>query len=172
MVKLNKEENHMRKGKEISTENYVKYAFIVIFVVIVTFIIRNIYLNKQNENNSIIAKTVSRVVKSSEVDNFLSENDTIILYIPDQNTTDEILEREIAKIIEDNELKEDIVYIDIKDVTDINKYLETFNQNHNIEGITNYPTFIYLKDGFVEDVLFTNLNSNSVEEFIKRNVKE
>lgn len=156
--------------KSIKIENYIKLLLILVLIICVALFIRNIYTKGNNKSiDSYFANNVSKVLNYNEVDNFLKENDTIILYISDRNIDNSNLEEELINIVKENELEDDFVYVDITKVKDKIKYMEKFNNEYDIEGVLEYPALVYFKNGNIQDVLFTNLDKNTFEMFIERN---
>lgn len=151
----------MKKEKKIPRKNYIIYAAIVAFTIVVVIYATEWYkAYKQNElENSYISKYINEI-KYDEFDNYVLENPDKIIYIGKTNCEKCIqFEKNFYKVIKDNELLDQVVFFNIENEDNINK----ITSKYNVENLSNeviLPSIAILRNSKITDIL------NSTEENI------
>ena len=127
--------------KEISLKNYI-YLFLIIVITI--GIVYYLYLwfteyEKEVKNASVLSNYL-QVINYNEVDNYIIENDKVYLYVTDTNLNLNDFEYELKKFIVNNNLRKDILYLDMADSYKDGKYEIVNNEFNSI------PMFIVFDD--------------------------
>ena len=146
--------NLKKKEEEriIPLKNYIIVIVILAVTVGLTFFIRNWYQSYENYQKTIpILKNVVSELRSHEIDSYISDNPSTIVYIGVADDVKcRILESDLKKLIIKNHLKDKIVYFNITDVTDREKLLTDFNSKYLSNGkIANYPAMVIFDEGEV-----------------------
>ena len=149
--------------KKIPFKNYIYVFFIIIISILVVFKLMNIY----NKNNKIDFITE---VKEKDLKQFVLEKNDVFIYFSKSNNKK--IEQELKKYLDNNEIKNDIIYVDLNNTS---KDIETkINNNFKEISSTNYisiknPTILYIADGKINDVLIEINNIDDIKQFIERN---
>lgn len=146
--------------REIPRKNYVIITLMAVGVVVVCFILMNMYNSNNNEvYNSAVREVVSEI-KYDDLESYLQENLDVVLYINDSNKkANQKLEREIRDLITDNNIQQYVVYIE--------KNNELVRE-YSLDSYT--PIFIAYQDGKITEVLSDNNYSiEEIESFFVRN---
>ena len=131
--------------------NYIKLIVLVVFTIIVTLLICNIYknYNENKVNKSYLSKYVGKA-DYLDITSILTEiNDKQFLYLTyvgDKNINE--LEKELRKKIRKYDLSDSFVLIDCTDEIDNNKEVSNLNNILKINTKNNIklPAIIYYKD--------------------------
>ena len=156
---------------KIPRKNYIKLFLILFFSLIVCTIIFIIYNNWNNNDLPILRNKVSEI-EVNDVDNYISENETVLLYfgvVKDENS--EKIEKEMLDMIDKDNV--DFVYVNITNLKNKKSYFNSFNEKYS-DGkmITNYPAFVYIENEKIVDIIQRDdryLEIEDVENFIKIN---
>lgn len=165
------------KAKEIPTKNYL-----VLGVIILITITACVYLfswfrqyNNSKINTPIITSTL-REVEYNNLNTVLRERDVLIMYMC---TTDESVcrnfEKKFASYVKDNNLTEEIIYLNLGYNNDEKGLLSTvYNQYKSdtlVKKVYEYPTLLIFNDGKIVDVLSSNgkdkLTIKDVDHFLE-----
>lgn len=155
-----------KKGeqKEISIKNYI-----VLGVIVVITLLACVYLfswfkqyNDSKINTPIITSTL-REVAYDNLDTVLQERDVLIMYMC---TTDESVcrsfEKKFVNYVKENNLTEDIIYLNLGYNKDENNLLDTvyskYKSDSLVKRVYEYPTLLIFNDGKIVDVLSSNEN--------------
>lgn len=128
--------------KDISIKNYFYLALIVL---ITLGIVYYLYLwfdeyRKELGNISELSKYL-QVINYNDLDNFIIENDEICIYVTDSTEKKSDFERKLKNLIIQNNLRNDILYLDISNYRDDGNFII-----NNIE-FKNVPVFLIFNDG-------------------------
>lgn len=153
----------------VPKKNYYILIGLLIGVVILTFSIVSICNAVKNKNitSGYLNKYVSEI-SYKELDTYLLEpaSDTFvyITYTGDENVYK--LEKGLKKIINNNELADNFIYVDITEEMLDNNFINNLNQkiNCNIEKL---PVLLYYKDGVLTEQLESKKLLFSVADFQK-----
>lgn len=152
--------------KKIPIKNYI-YAFLIIVVtLLLVFKLMDIY--KKNNKIDFITK-----VNENDLQQFILEKNDVFIYFSKNNN--KVLEQDLKKYLDNNEIKNDIIYVDLNDTS--KDFEKKFNNNFMevtssaYINITN-PTLIYIEDGKINDVLVEIKNIDEIKSFIGRNTND
>ena len=164
-----------KKNEKIPVSNYIKLFLLVAVTCCLALICRNIYVSNINYNNSIpvISDVLKSEIRSSEVYNFIRENDNTIIYIgvsDDSNCRN--LEEELKDVITDRGLEDEITYLNLSDNKKRETFIKEFNKFYDTK-LLGYPSFIIFEDGKVKDILTVktgnSLSISKVTDFFDKN---
>ena len=138
--------------REIPTKNYYIVFIVSILVVIFALYVRSFYLNYQSyktEDGIFHDKSINQI-KMEDLDYALVEATDVVLFVSyngDKKITN--MERRLYREIERKDLNDKIMYLDVSNYLDNNKYSSILRKKFsNIEiDINRAPMFIYIKDG-------------------------
>lgn len=165
-MKKNGKENKKNKKEElrnIPTKNYVIVGVIFIAVIVLAFFLRDWYISYQEYEKTIpILNNVVSEVRYHEIDNYIGDNQSAIIYMGVADDEDcRNLEVDLKKLIQKRHLKNKIVYFNITDVEDRDLLLKEFNDKYAKDmKISAYPAIILLDEGKVVDFKSRTANSN------------
>lgn len=147
--------------REIPKRNYIIFVLMIIGVVLVTLIGVNVY-NNNIKPSSVLYKYL-KSIKSGELNLYLSENPSTIIYISDKyDLSNEDIEKNLKRIIVDLNLYDNFVYLDKSELNP--DFINQFNKvNKTIINIKNLPTLIIFNDNEVESVYYS-----LTEEIVKK----
>lgn len=168
-----KEENK----KEIPTQNYVILGVIIIITLLGVIYLCSWYRQyHDNKINQPVITSVLREVQFNNLDTVLTERDMLIMYMC---TTDENIcrsfEKKFSEYIKDNNLTEEIVYLNLGYSSDENDLLSTVYNTYKsdtlVKKIYEYPTLVIFNQGEIVDVLSSNsknkITIDQVSEFLE-----
>lgn len=168
-----KEENK----KEIPTQNYIILGVIIIITLLGVIYLCSWYRQyHDNKINQPVITSVLREVQFNNLDTVLTERDMLIMYMC---TTDENIcrsfEKKFSEYIKDNNLTEEIVYLNLGYSSDENDLLSTVYNTYKsdtlVKKIYEYPTLVIFNQGEIVDVLSSNsknkITIDQVSEFLE-----
>lgn len=145
--------------RKIPKKNYFILFLLAVIVVVVCFVLMNLYNSNRVVTYNSPVKSVINEIKYDDLESYLQENLNIVLYINDSNDSDEKQELDIKKIIMDNNVQQYVVYIEKND--DLTK-------EYSLDD--NSPIFVAYQDGKISEVLSLDLyTEEEVESFLVRN---
>ena len=151
-----------KETREVPTKNYL-----VLGCIIALTLIASIYLfawfrqyNDSKVNVPVITSTL-REVEYNNLNTVLQERDVLIMYMC---TTDESIcrsfEKKFVEYIKDNNLTEDIIYLNLGYNSDeknlLNKVYNTYKSDNLVKKVYEYPTLLIFNNGQIVDVLSSN----------------
>ncbi len=168
-----KEENK----KEIPTQNYIILGVIIIITLLGVIYLCSWYRQyHDNKINQPVITSVLREVQFNNLDTVLTERDMLIMYMC---TTDENIcrsfEKKFSEYIKDNNLTEEIVYLNLGYSSDENDLLSTVYNTYKsdtlVKKVYEYPTLVIFNQGEIVDVLSSNsknkITIDQVSEFLE-----
>ena len=166
MIKQKKEE-----VKEIPVKNYL-----VLGVIIIITLLASLYIfawfrqyNDSKVNTPIITSTL-REVQYNNLNTVVKERDILVMYMC---TTDEDIcrnfEKKFASYVSNNNLTEEIIYLNLGYNKDNNNLLQKVYNNYKSENLVKkvyeYPTLVIFNQGKIVDVLSSNgKNTITIEQ--------
>lgn len=143
--------------RKIDPKNYTKITIIFVMTILFVLVVRTIYHNSNEYKlrNSILHNIINEA-KADNIYNYITENDNSLVYIcASNNKTCRSLDNELKDYIPKVPgLFREMVYLNIRDVSNKTKYLKEFSSKYRISSeIKEYPTFVLFKDGKVEKVV-------------------
>lgn len=145
--------------REIPKKNYLFVLIMAVVVVIITFVLMNLYNANKKEVYSSYVKEIVHEIMLDDLDNYLQEHPDAILYINTNDEANKKLEKEIKNLIARHNIQQYFVYIENnKDITKKYKLKD------------NNPVFIAYKDGKVLETFSQDKYTiKEIESFLVRN---
>lgn len=161
--------------KKIPLKNYIILAvtlIITIILVIYFYLWQKAY--EDSKTNTIIMDEYIQKINYNELNNYLIENKSTVIYssvVGSQKTSN--FEKKFVKVIQDNSLKNSILYLDLTEVVknkDTKKeLLEKYPElNNNIKD----PLIIVINNNKVTSVYNIKNNNYNIDSLIKYLEKE
>ncbi len=163
--------------KEIPTQNYIILGVIIIITLLGVIYLCSWYRQyHDNKINQPVITSVLREVQFNNLDTVLTERDMLIMYMC---TTDENIcrsfEKKFSEYIKDNNLTEEIVYLNLGYSSDENDLLSTVYNTYKsdtlVKKVYEYPTLVIFNQGEIVDVLSSNsknkITIDQVSEFLE-----
>lgn len=144
-------------------KNYIILILLILCTIIVTFVLSNIYKNKDKKVNPFYE--YANKITIDEFDQYMLENSDVIIYISDKYSLQyEQFEKKFkSKIIESN-LNEKIIFIDKKDIN--KKFISKLQKQYNISiNLNKIPIILIIVDKELQKQIYVNADTN-VENFI------
>jgi len=147
------------KEKKIPTKNYVIYGIIVVVTLVAVFYMNEWYKAYKESvlENSYISKYVTEI-NYSEFENYILENPNTIIYISKTNLETSIkIEKDLYKIIKDNELTDEVVFLNLTG----NEYIldEIENKYYNVTlstDLNRVPAIAIFNNMKIVDILVSD----------------
>lgn len=160
--------------REIPNKNYVIFMIVAIASFMIVFNLANWYKNTKEEyiDKSIMSDTVSEVYEN-DIDNYIVENESFVLYISSRNdTTIKEFEKDLAELIIDEDISNKVIYLDTRDIS--SNFFDGFLTKHlNKEIITDLnsldiiPNALYFKDHKITSVLYRINTTHDVDQVLQ-----
>lgn len=136
--------------RKIGMKNYLILALIFIATTALTLYLCNVYSVYEESKRQIpvIRGTLSEIT-SEELDHYISENPTVILYMcTASNPVCRNYEKDLKKYILREELQEEIIYLNLTEEESVS-YATSFNEKYSskMKLKNNYPALIIFEDG-------------------------
>ena len=162
---MNKEDT-----RKIAPKNYAIYGILCILTVILVFYLSMWYETRQDyyKNNSIISELLAEINKH-ELSSYTLENPNSIIYVA--SSKDEQIkqfEKKLKKLILNNEITNQMVYLDIsqdynKGLKDEIKALSSNDLKINNFDVDDGISFIIFENGNVKAILHKDSNNAQIE---------
>lgn len=166
-----------KEVRDIPPKNYLVLGIIVIVTLLACVYLFSWFRQYSDSkvNTPIITSTL-REVEYNNLNTVLRERDVLIMYMC---TTDESVcrsfEKKFAKYIKENNLTEDIIYLNLgydKDENNLlNKVYNEYKSNTLVKKVYEYPTLMIFNDSKIVDVLSSNgkdkLTIDDVDKFLE-----
>ena len=156
--------------KKIGLKNYIIYILIVFVTVALAIVFSFWYKNIKDEQTT-KSMTAIAEIKETDLDNYLTENNNIIIYLG--NSKKESLkefEEEFNKYINEESLNKNIIYIDLSEVSKNfdkkikNKFNETSNFNNLDVNFNNDENIIVIEESKLVNILYRKTSDIKIEE--------
>ena len=148
-----------KKEKQESKKTIKNYIILVIIFALGIGII--LYLcnwyqvyDDYQKQTPVIRGTLSEIT-SEELEHYVMENPTTIIYMcTSSNMNCRNYEKDLKKLVEQNNLQDAIVYLNLSDV-DSKSFIEMFNTKYpyKVKLTENYPALVMIEDGKVRNLL-------------------
>lgn len=156
--------------KKIGLKNYIIYILIVFVTVALAIVFSFWYKNIKDEQTT-KSMTAIAEIKETDLDNYLTENNNIIIYLG--NSKKESLkefEEEFNKYINEESLNKNIIYIDLSEVSkNFDKKIKNkFNENSNFNNLdvnfNNDENIIVIEESKLVNILYRKTSDIKIEE--------
>jgi predicted bacteriocin transport accessory protein len=167
-------------SNETTSKNKIKnyIILVVIFLLCMGLVLYfckwyKVYDEYQKET-PVIRDSLFEIV-SDDLEHYVLENPSTVIYMcTATNNTCRTFEKDFKKLIKQDELSDDIVYLNLSDL-DQDEFVSEFNSKYNykIKLTTDYPAFVLFEDGKVVSVLQgsddSKLTISKVKQFLELN---
>lgn len=165
-----------KNTRNIPINNYILLGVIIIVTLIVVLYLCSWY--KQYNDNKLNTPVISSTLREVGYDNLstvVNERDVVVMYMC---TTNESIcrnfEKKFSGYIKENNLTDEIMYLNLGYSSDENNLLEKVYANYKnpslVKKIYEYPTLVIFSSGKIIDVLSSNkkneINISQVDEFL------
>lgn len=166
----------LKSKKKEKIKKYLILLLIFVAGIGITLYLCNLYhvYDEYQKQTPVIRGTLSEIT-SEELDHYLQENPTSVLYLcTSSETVCRNFEKEFKKLIEKQSLQEYIVYLNLSDVNQ-SEFVQKFNETYpsKKELTTNYPALIYIEDGKLKHLIQGSKNKpltiTKTKQFIELN---
>lgn len=151
--KKTQEKEQLRK---IGLKNYIILAIIFIVVTLVSLYLSSVYkVYEQSKREIPVIRGTLSEITTEEVDHYISENPTSMLYVcTASDSRCRSFEKELKKLVEREELQEELVYLNITE-EEKNSFHEEFNEKYKsrFKLTSSYPALIVFDEGKVTHML-------------------
>lgn len=130
--------------KKIPIKNYYILAVLLAVTILLTLLLSNIYLNKEQLVSEFY--NYSNKITVDEFDECMMENPDLIIYISDKyDLTYETFEKKLQSKINNLNLKDKLIYIDKSEMND--KFLNKINKTYGISvDLKKVPVIVTIVD--------------------------
>lgn len=153
------------KERIIPTKNYIIAAVISVLTLVIVLVLANYYQQQkayQNEANTPMGFLSE--IKSEELDNFLIENHDVMIYLANSDIDNSKLQNKVKKIITKSEYSNDIVYLNMKNLTE--DFYTTFATKYFSDSLVNTnmtsDSLLIIKEGKVINII--NITANNLSD--------
>lgn len=158
----------LKNNKKIPIKNYV---YLVLILIISIFLVYYMYLwfieYKKDQNGGSTINEIMQIINYNELDSYLVENKDAIIYATVPNTKNiKKVEKKLEKIIEQNNIINQILYLD---VTNNKKKNNTYQILNTYEQI---PILLVYKNNNLIDkyqINIDNYDTKEIKEFLTKN---
>lgn len=159
------------KSRNVPLKNYLILTIISLITLLTVFYLVSWYNTSKEyyQNNSILVTFLSEL-KSDEITSYLIDNpQKVIYYAAGKDEKIKEFEKQFKKLIEEEEIKNDIIYVDASKeensnfITNLNKIYDK-----NIDSIYT-PNLIYISEGKIKKIMYsseTEISKRDVRNFL------
>lgn len=170
----------MKKLKELFTrkkpaKNYYIVLIVSVLVIVVTLLLRSIYLSYvESLNVSLFQDKSINQINTEDFDYALTEVSEAILYVSYSGDKEiASIDRKMYKVFERKNLTDKIIYWDITDLYNEGSYMSALRNKFPevSDSISIAPLVIYIKDGKALDVVSSGISlidTDMVKEMIDK----
>lgn len=145
----------MKKGKKIIPfKNYIIVAIMFTSIIILTLALRQWYRSYKDYQLTIpVISGKLQEINYNDFDNYIMEHDEFLLYIgvaDDDNCR--IIEKDLINVLQNRNLKNEVVYLNMTDVKNKNDYLNKFVIKYmaDVKNLS-YPSFVIMYNNKIID---------------------
>lgn len=159
------------KKRNIPLKNYVILLLISLGTISLVFYLRSWYNASKEyyQNNSIMSEYLSEL-KSEEINSYILDNPEVVVYYASaKDTSIKSFEKEFKKLMEEYEIKDEIIYIDASKEENANLISELNAISDKKIDLIIVPNLIYVKECKVNKILYfeeTQINKRDVRNFL------
>lgn len=158
--------------REVPVKNYIKLGIILLISILALFYLYLWYRTyEENRLNTPIMDNYLSIINYNELNDYLTENKNATIYLSKLNDNDiRSFEKEFKLIIQDNALKNKILYLDLTNELDQNNEI-TITNNYTINE-NNLPMIVIIENSQVKktyNIKENNYDENKLETFLDQN---
>ena len=158
--------------REVPIKNYIKLGIILLISILALFYLYLWYRTyEENRLNTPIMDNYLSIINYNELNDYLTENKSATIYLSKLNDNDiRSFEKEFKLIIQDNALKNKILYLDLTNELDQNNEI-TITNNYTINE-NNLPMIVIIENSQVKktyNIKENNYDENKLETFLDQN---
>lgn len=158
--------------REVPIKNYIKLGIILLISILALFYLYLWYRTyEENRLNTPIMDNYLSIINYNELDDYLTENKNATIYLSKLNDNDiRSFEKKFKLIIQDNALKNKILYLDLTNELDQNNEI-TITNNYTINE-NNLPMIVIIENSQVKktyNIKKNNYDENKLETFLDQN---
>ncbi len=158
--------------REVPIKNYIKLGIILLISILALFYLYLWYRTyEENRLNTPIMDNYLSIINYNELDDYLTENKNATIYLSKLNDNDiRSFEKEFKLIIQDNALKNKMLYLDLTNELDQNNEI-TITNNYTINE-NNLPMIVIIENSQVKktyNIKENNYDENKLETFLDQN---
>lgn len=158
--------------REVPVKNYIKLGIILLISILALFYLYLWYRTyEENRLNTPIMDNYLSIINYNELNDYLTENKNATIYLSKLNDNDiRSFEKEFKLIIQDNALKNKILYLDLTNELDQNNEI-TITNNYSINE-NNLPMIVIIENSQVKktyNIKENNYDENKLETFLDQN---
>ena len=155
--------------RKIPLKNYIILGIIIVVSIFAVLYFNKLYKNTKNSDNVLYG--FIKEVKPYELDNYIIENPSFIIYLSSRISSNRSFEKKFKNFLMKYDLQKDIVFIDIDDFDD--QYFENFISKYSNDSImlTKFNNIIIIDNQRIQDILFMNDEQFDID-LVKKLFKE
>lgn len=158
--------------REVPIKNYIKLGIILLISILALFYLYLWYRTyEENRLNTPIMDNYLSIINYNELDDYLTENQNATIYLSKLNDNDiRSFEKKFKLIIQDNALKNKMLYLDLTNELDQNNEI-TITNNYTINE-NNLPMIVIIENSQVKktyNIKENNYDENKLETFLDQN---
>lgn len=158
--------------REVPIKNYIKLGIILLISILALFYLYLWYRTyEENRLNTPIMDNYLSIINYNELNDYLTENKNATIYLSKLNDNDiRSFEKKFKLIIQDNALKNKILYLDLTNELDQNNEI-TITNNYTINE-NNLPMIVIIENSQVKktyNIKKNNYDENKLETFLDQN---
>lgn len=158
------------KTREIPMKNYVVTLVIAVATIVLTLTLAINYKNKVMHDNENIMTTFLSEIKTEELDNYITENHDIMIYLISDNEKDAI-QQKVKNVIMKNDYTKDMVVLNINVDTELISNLKDKYFSESLKNVElKENNILFVKEGKIVDILNVDLeNVKTLKKYINTN---
>ena len=164
------------KNRKVKPVNYLILSVICAVVIGIVVYLCSWYKLFDNEKKKIpVIRDSLFEISGDEIDHYIMDNPTCVLYMCVSSTNNcRSYEKDFIKLINSNNLKGYIVYVNLSNVDSI-KFIDDFNNKYALKKKINYnyPTLVMIEDGkidnFIQSSKDNNISMSDTKKFLELN---
>lgn len=158
--------------REVPVKNYIKLGIILLISIFALFYLYLWYRTyEENRLNTPIMDNYLSIINYNELNDYLTENKNATIYLSKLNDNDiRSFEKEFKLIIQDNALKNKMLYLDLTNELDQNNEI-TITNNYTINE-SNLPVIVIIENSQVVEtynIKENNYDQTKLEAFLDQN---
>ena len=158
--------------REVPIKNYIKLGIILLISILALFYLYLWYRTyEENRLNTPIMDNYLSIINYNELNDYLTENKNATIYLSKLNDNDiRSFEKKFKFIIQDNALKNKMLYLDLTNELDQNNEI-TITNNYTINE-SNLPVIVIIENSQVVEIYNikeNNYDENKLEAFLNQN---